>query len=78
MSRQPTRIDTLSVEQLHQLGRQLEADLNRLNQTVGTIQGVATQYHQSGTAVEELKGAEEGELSCVQLLDSRHCYRRQS
>ena len=60
MAARTTRIDSLSVDQLNHLGRQLETDLQRLNQTTVTIGQVATQYHQTGRAVEDLKGAQEG------------------
>lgn len=63
---QPTRIDGLGSDQLQYLGKQLETDLQRLEQSAGTLDRMATQYNQSATAVEELQETEEGtEHPCV-------------
>jgi hypothetical protein len=54
------RIDTLPSEQLQHLGKQLEQDLFRLQQSAQLLASLAGEYQVSESAVQDLKELEEG------------------
>jgi hypothetical protein len=80
------RIDTLPNEQLQHLGKQLEQDLVRLQQSAQLLASLAGEYQVSESAVQELKELEDGAVhqcplgiwisSTIVISDEKHLYER--
>ena len=62
---EPIRIDTLPPDKLDYLGKQLDRELARLQQSAQILEGLAQEYQTSSSAVEELKDLEDGTCRSV-------------
>ena len=59
---QHVRIDELPAERLDMLGKQLDKELARLQQSASILSNLATEYQVSNNAVEEVGRLEDGAL----------------
>lgn len=68
---QHVRIDELPAEQLQGLGKQIEKELDRLQQSASILSNLATEYQVSNNAVEEIGRLQDGALcACIAAVHS--------